>query len=134
MGFEDEYKRGKEKKDPITAFLPALGLILMLAFGAIAFVLHEPAHEKLQELITDFPEEKEVGYAVGGVIFFLLMLFAGFFYALFQPKREHQVTESELRKEKKAIEREAVERKQRRKKIRQEAFKQRKERENQQKE
>ena len=133
MGFEDEYTRGKQKKDPITKFLPALGLVLVLAFAAIAFVLHEPAHELLQENITDFPEEKEVGYVVGGVIFVVMMLFAGFFYAMFQPKREHQVTESELRKEKKAIEQEHRERKQRRKKMRHQALQQRKDREKQQK-
>ena len=133
MGFEDEYAGRKQKKDPITAFLPFLGLLLALAFGAIAYVLREPAHEFLIEQINDFPTEEEVSYAVAGVLFLIFMLLAALVYALFAPKPHHKsVTEKELKREKQAIEQERVERKRRKRRMREEAVKEREEREKQQ--
>jgi hypothetical protein len=128
MGFEDEYAGRKKKKDPITAFLPFLGLILAMAFAAIAWVLREPAHEFLIEQISDFPQEEEMAYAVAGVLFLIMMMLAALVYALFAPKPHHKlVTEKELKREKEAIDREHLERKRRKRRMRQQAAKEREE-------
>lgn len=134
MGFEDEYAGRKQKKDPITAFLPFLGLILIMAFAAIAWVVKEPAHEFLMDQIADFPEEEEVTYAVAVGLFFILMLLVATVYALFAPKPKHkEVTERELKREKHAIELENQERKRRKRRMRAQAAKEREERKKQQK-
>ena len=129
MAFEDEYKGRQKKKDPLKAFLPAIGLLLALAFAAIAFFLREPVQQLLidQNVLTE-PVDEKVGYVIGGVIFLVLMLFAGFIFALFAPKPAKRVTESELKKEREAMQREAQERKERRRKMQKQAFQERKDR------
>lgn len=133
MAFEDEYARPTDKKDPIRFFLPFLGVLLILAFAVIAYFAHEPAHEFLQKKITDFPEEKEVGYLVGGVIFVVLMMLASVLYAVLTPGPAKRTSEAELRRDKQDMEREALERKARKKRLRAQAAQERTEREKQQK-
>ena len=136
MGFEDEYAGKQKKKDPLRAFLPVIGLILALAFAAIAYSIMEPVHKLIADNVDGFPEpEMDTGvmedkyptYAVAGGIFVALVMVATVFFALFAPKPHKQVTENELKDEKRAIERENQERKRRKAKIRQQAMRERKE-------
>jgi hypothetical protein len=99
MSFEDEYVRRPVKKNPLNAYLPILGLILAVALGAIAFVLSEPLHTLLMDNFDTIPPDKEVQYAIGGITFFVFVLFAGLLYAAFSPKSEKTVSERELQKE-----------------------------------
>lgn len=117
MSFEDEYVRKKKKKDPITAFLPAIGLLLIVAIGAVSYILSEPAHKFLSENMSGVPADKEVGYVVGFVIFIVLMLFIAMIYAAFAPKPPKLVSEKQLQKEKDDREREMRERKKRQRAI-----------------
>lgn len=134
MSFENEYVKGTKREDPLKKFYPAIGFILMLSFAAIAFVLYPFAQEMLAEQFPNFPQEgdeayEQFGYIVAGSIFVLLMLFFSLLYALFAARGEKQVTEKELKDEKRAREQEKLARKRRKKKIQQEQAKERKRRE-----
>lgn len=112
MSFEDEYVRRAKKKSRLQAFLPLIGLILVIAFAAISFILMEPAHEFLytqffeeQEIRNGTPLEdsfsrEEIGYVVGVSIFVILVMIAGLLYAAGAPKEKVKVTERELKQEK----------------------------------
>jgi hypothetical protein len=105
MSFEDEYVQRRTRKDPIRKFLPALGMILIIAFGAIAWVLQEPLRDLAVEQFPDLPQEnedgyKEVGYIASGVVFGVLVMIGGLMYAAFAPKPGLSVSEKELRQEK----------------------------------
>lgn len=112
MAFEDEYAGRGRKRSGINAFLPFLGLILIISFGAIAYILSEPVH---QYIYTQFIEESEIRnatpvedsfdnekiqYVVGGAIFIILVMIGGALYALGAPKEKIKVTERELKQEK----------------------------------
>jgi predicted histidine transporter YuiF (NhaC family) len=133
MSFEDEYtlKKYKKKRDPLTAFLPALGLILIVALAAIAYVLSEPAGEVVRDNIiqdTQDVDEQQVQMVTGGVIFLVGVLLVGMLYALFapRPRSEDRVTEADIKKEKEAKQREYIARRKRQKKIAQQETKDRK--------
>lgn len=117
MSFEDEYVRKKKKKDPITAFLPAIGLLLAVAIGAVSYILSDPAHQFLIDNMNDVPADKEVGYVVAVVIFIVLMLFIAMIYAAFAPKPTKLVSERQLQKEKDEMERERLQRKKRQREV-----------------
>ncbi|MFW5709006.1 MAG: hypothetical protein ACOCX5_02175 [Chloroflexota bacterium] len=127
MSFEDEYQRRGKKKSSIAPWLPAMGFILLVAFGAIAFVLSEPVHEFIYEqffledeiqnnvpLSESFGRE-EIQYVVGVVIFLLVTMLGGLFYAMFAPKpaAENRVTERDMKREREAKLKEQMERKKR---------------------
>lgn len=112
MGFEDEYAGRGRKKSGIKAFLPFFGLILIVAFAAIAIILSKPVHEFLY---TEFFEESEirnatpiedsflndqVQYVVALVIFIIMVMIGGLLYAAGAPKEKIKVTERELKQEK----------------------------------
>jgi len=134
MSFEDEYAGRKKKKDPLRAFLPVIGLILIVCFAAISWVVHEPLRDALVENISDLPQENEegfteVGYVAGGSVFVILLMFTSLLYAAFAPKPEKIVSERELLQEKKAREAEAKARKKRKREMQQQMAKDRKNRE-----
>lgn len=107
-----------EKKNPLQAFLPIIGLVLIVIAGAIAFFASAPAHDFLMDQFPgQIPNQDVVQYAVGGIIFLLIILFVALIYAAFQPKPEMTVTERELDREKKERERERLERKKRQKRM-----------------
>lgn len=109
-----EYNPEEEKyKVSIRAFLPVLGLFLIIALGAVSFVLSEPATEWLRDTVDNIPNEDEVQYVVGGIVFLVLVLLSGFLYALFAPKPKKRVTEAELKKERMQMQREKRARKKR---------------------
>jgi len=125
---EHEYVKGKQTRDPIRPFLPVIGLFMIVALGAIAFVLSTPVHELLMDQISDFPEEQEVQYVVGVVIFLLLVLVMSLIYAAFAPKPARTVSEKELKQEKAAIERERLAKKRRRRQMRKQMYEDREKR------
>jgi len=138
MGFEDEYSGRQKKKDPLKPYYPLLGLLLGLAFAAIAYAVAPPVHQFIYDsgFIKTFPEPKmDTGvlkdkyptFAVAGVIFVALVLIATVIFALFAPKPQKQVTENELKDEKRAHEREVAARKRRQARIRQQAAREREE-------
>lgn len=125
MGFEDEYARRNRKRNPITPFLPVLGLFMLVALGAVAFVLSDPVHQFIYEeffqeeeqqngtLPEDSFNQDEAQYMVGGGLFVILLMVMGLLYAMFAPKPDKTVTERELKKEKMEMQREAELRKRR---------------------
>lgn len=117
MSFENEYARSKKKKDPIRAFLPVIGLVLIVCFAAISWVVHEPIRDALAENVTDLPQPgqdgfEEIGYVAGGAVFVVLLMITSLMYSAFAPKPEKIVSERELLREKKerAAEKKARER------------------------
>jgi len=107
-----------EKKSPLQAFLPIIGLVIVVIAGAFSYFVSEPAHDFLRRQFgSQIPNEPVVQYAVAGMIFLLIVLVVGMIYAIFQPKPEMTVSERELDREKKERERERLERKKRQKRI-----------------
>jgi hypothetical protein len=145
MSFEDEYAGRQKQSNNLRAFLPIMGLMLLVAFGAIAWIASEPLHDFVyeeffqQEEATDgiLPGDEnsfardEVQYFFAAGTFLLLLMLSGFTYALFAPKPTKLATEAELKKEREAKRREAVEKKRRRQTINKQmaAERERKERE-----
>ena len=117
MSFEDEYARQEKKKNPLTAFLPLLGLMLAAAFGLIAYIVSEPVQDMLVQNISGFPREQEAQYVVAAVIFISLVLIGGVIYSIFAPKPPKLVTERELKKERDRREQEEKDKKRRRRKV-----------------
>lgn len=108
MSFEDEYSgRDMEaQKTSIRAFLPVMGFFLLIALGAVSYVLSAPVHELVMENVDGVPADQEVQYLVAGVLFVVLMMFVGMLYAAFAPKPQKRVTEAELKRERVAVQRE----------------------------
>lgn len=129
MSFEDEYAGRNKSKSPLTAFLPLMGLFLIVSLGAIAFIASEPVHELIyeqffvdQELREGTPASEsfmrdEIQYAVAGGLFVILVLLSGALYAAFAPKPDKVVTERELKQEKAKKEQELREQKRRKQMI-----------------
>jgi hypothetical protein len=104
MSYDDQM-RIRERRDPMRKFLPAMGMILVVAFGAISWVLHEPLRDLLVEQISSLPRPnqdgfKEVGYVAGGTLFIVLVMLAALFYAAFAPKPDKKVSNQFLKEEK----------------------------------
>jgi predicted PurR-regulated permease PerM len=99
MSFEDEYVRRLEKKNPLNPFLPVLGLFLAAALGAVAYIVSEPLQDLLSRNIANFPAGTEIRYVIAGVLFIILLLFAGMIYALLAPKPTKLISEQQLKKE-----------------------------------
>ncbi len=113
MSFENEYAKSKKKKSAMAPFLPAIGLILILCFAAIAFVVSEPLTDILRDNMTEIPNNQEVTYVVGFIVFLGLVLTTGLLFALFTPKPSKMITEQELKKERQQAAREKLARKKR---------------------
>ena len=113
MSFENEYVKSKQKRSAMGPFLPAIGLILIVCFAAIAFVASEPLTEVLRENMAEVPDDEEVSYVVGFIVFLGLLLITGLLFAMFAPKPPKMVTEQELKKERQQVAREKEARKKR---------------------
>ncbi|TVR23298.1 MAG: hypothetical protein EA396_03445 [Anaerolineaceae bacterium] len=107
-----DYQNRMSKRKSITKWLPVLGLLLAIAMAALAFILSEPVHSWLYDSFfadserlrgiqgtSDSFDQEIVQYVVGGVMFFLFMVFFATIYALFAPKRKIKVSEKQLKKE-----------------------------------
>lgn len=109
---ERAYIERMSKRNRIAKWLPALGFLLAIAMAALAFILSEPVHSWMYETFfaeaeairgiqgtADSFDQEIVQYAVGGVMFFVFMVFFATIYALFAPKRKIKVSEKQLKKE-----------------------------------
>ncbi|MBC7869404.1 MAG: hypothetical protein H7Y09_01085 [Chitinophagaceae bacterium] len=112
---EDEYaaKKRRSTKNPVTAFLPAIGLILAVVLAAVAYVISGPAHDFLAKQDIGIPSNDEVQYVIAGVLWLLLVLLTAMIYAMFAPKPEKLATEAQMKKEKVANQKETLARKKR---------------------
>jgi hypothetical protein len=143
MGFEDEYAgKGKAESKGVRPFLPIMGLVLMIAFGAIAFVVSPNAVLLAQNNLEGFdggcfqtatgvdcdPEQVGIRLIFAGLIFVVLMGFAGFFLALAspKPKTDKLATEKQLKKEKAERQKERQAQKKRKQEINRKVAKERK--------
>jgi flagellar biosynthesis protein FlhB len=98
-----------KKKTSTRAFLPVIGFVLMLAFGAIAYVLGPILHTQFgtQLGMADIAAQLQLPPAQVGSIFFgvvvflLLVLFGGLLLSAFSPKQRINVHEQDMDKERK---------------------------------
>ncbi len=98
--------RGKyepEKKDPLRAFLPIIGLIIIVIAGAVGwfsapFVL-EYGGQYIPSEVTTQLDEFTLQVLVAVAIFFIIVAVFSAIYALFSPKTNKLVTESTLKQE-----------------------------------
>ena len=107
----------ESRSTTIKAFLPVMGLFLLVAVGAVSYVLSEPAHQAMIDNIDNIPADVEVQYLVGAVIFVVLLMFVGMVYAAFAPKPGKRVTEAEMKRERMMKEREKKMQKKRKQEI-----------------
>ncbi len=126
-----EYLSKASKKNSIARWLPALGFLLVLALGAVSFVLSEPVHQAVYSAMFEEQElMRGIGpgspdsfmqptgqYGVAFVIFIVLLLFMGVLYTLFAPKPKYRVHETALKKERTQNEQERRREKLRKQKI-----------------
>lgn len=106
MMTEEDYRVRKAKGTSIRAFFPILGLILMIAFGVVAYVLAPLLTNLLDSsgLIAGLPPElyERMDLISGIIIFVVMMLSTALLYAIVAPKPKKVVTERDLDRERKA--------------------------------
>jgi uncharacterized membrane protein len=106
MMTDEDYRVRKARGTSIRAFFPILGLILMIAFGAVAYVLAPSLTTILENsgLIGGLSPElyERMDLISGVIIFMVMMLFTGLIYAIVAPKPKRAVTERDLDRERKA--------------------------------
>ena len=107
---EDEARRNQ-------AWWGIAGLILSIAFGAIAYILSESAAQQTLRLVPGIaPETWRI--IVGGAIFVGLVSIFGIVFAIFSPKRKDKLNERELDKERRQMWAEENAKKMRQKEVR----------------
>lgn len=102
MGTDENYGIRKARRISIRAFLPLIGLILIIVFGAIAVVFAPTLTNIISDSITIPPSLADnFDLVSGGVIFFALVLSATMLYTIAAPKPKRGVTERGLDRERK---------------------------------
>lgn len=103
MMTEEDYHLKQAKKVSIRAFLPIFGLILIIAFGAIAYVFGTPLTELLRGFIPISTQDLDTfDWISRAIIFLALVMVATLVYSIAIPKKKDIVTERALEKERKA--------------------------------
>jgi hypothetical protein len=116
---EDEARRNQ-------AWWGIAGLILAIAFGAIAYIVSQPLAEQTIRLVPGIAPNLWRIF-VGAAIFVGLIALSGILFALFAPKRKDKFNERELDKERKQLWAEAKAKKMRQKEVRKQIGKARRE-------
>ena len=116
---EDEARRNQ-------AWWGIAGLILAIAFAAIAYIVSEPLAEQTIRLVPGIAANLWRIF-VGAAIFVGLIALSGILFALFAPKRKDKFNERELDKERKQLWAEAKAKKMRQKEVRKQIGKARRE-------
>lgn len=116
---EDEARRNQ-------AWWGIAGLILAIAFGAIAYIVSEPLAAQTIRLVPGIAPNLWRIF-VGAAIFVGLIALSGILFALFAPKRKDKFNERELDKERKQLWAEAKAKKMRQKEVRKQIGKARRE-------
>lgn len=81
--------------------LPVVGLVMIIAAGAIAFLLSRPAGVLLRSRIAPGADMQSIQLAAGIGIFLVIIMVFGALYAAIVPKPPKGISEGELDKEKK---------------------------------
>jgi hypothetical protein len=110
----DEDYRGVKQKKGISprAFLPAIGLILIIAFGAIAYVASTPLQKSFGSDLG-MPDRDTGKLFFGVATFLVLVLSTGLLFTILGPKKGKQVSERDMDKERKMKQAEELMRKKR---------------------
>ncbi len=102
MMTEEDYRLKQAKRVSVRAFLPLFGLILIVAFGAIAFIFGPSLTDVMRGFIPIAPADLETfDWISRAVIFFALVMIATLLYAIAIPKKKDMVSERTLDKERK---------------------------------
>ncbi len=119
MGTDEDYgSTGRRKRSKgIKPWLPVIGLLLLVSFGAMAFVLSEPLYNAASSaFVMDITPD--VGRLVAGIVLFVIFSFIGLIiYAIFAPKRTHLTNENLLERERKSKKAEQVAKKKRQRQV-----------------
>ena len=99
------------KKDPLKAFYPIIGLVVMLIAGAVGwfgapFALDFADNYIPSEVITSLVDVHPLApeMLVAFLIFLMIVMLFSAIFAIFAPKQEKLVTESALKQERSARE------------------------------
>jgi predicted histidine transporter YuiF (NhaC family) len=111
MMSEEEYRR--KRKTSTKAFLPAVGLILLIAFGAISYAIAPILERQFRGKIGAIPDGDMGELFYGAMLFLILIMITGLVLAFFSPKSKKNVSERELDKERKMKHAETVAKKKR---------------------
>lgn len=109
-------KFAKKKKDPLKPFYPIIGLIVMVAAGAIGIFAAPFAIDMVSSnLPTEIMQRNEAQLTIlsfsiselelmfAAMIFFVVVGFLGFVFAIFAPKPPKEVSEKALMADKRAM-------------------------------
>jgi uncharacterized membrane protein len=97
-------KYAKKKPPWWKPFLPLLGLLLLVIFGVVSFVLSGPVAAQVDAMVTQRAlPMREMQIISGIAIFIVQVFFVAMIYAIFQPKGPKGVTERELDREKREM-------------------------------
>jgi len=118
-----EQMRGPKKKNPLQAFLPVLGLLLLLLAGAIGFFASGPVYHILNTNTSLFAQvsapQQQMELVVGIVIGLLVVMIVSAIYAAaFAPKPSKLVSEKQMMKERQDKEAERLAKKRRQQQMR----------------
>jgi predicted histidine transporter YuiF (NhaC family) len=103
MMTEEDYRLKQQRRTTIRAFLPLFGLILIVAFGAIAYIFGPTLTDILRGFIPIASNDLNTFDWISRVIIFLsLVMIATLIYSMAVPKKKDIVTERALEKERKA--------------------------------
>lgn len=134
MGTDEEYGVKVRKGKGLKPFYPLIGLILIGAFAAIAYVIGPVVTNALLDSGTLYLEDFATQYEpmkliVSGAVFFAMTLLGALLFAVAAPKPKRasaNVSERDLDRERKARNQAELDAKKRRKKVRNEMAKARK--------
>lgn len=103
MMTEEDYRLKQGKRTTIRAFLPLFGLILIIAFGAIAYIFGQSLTDLLRGFIPIAANDLTTfDWISRAVIFFALVMITTLIYSIAIPKKKDVVSERALEKERKA--------------------------------
>lgn len=100
MMTDEDYRMRQKKGVSPRAFLPAIGLILIIAFAAIAYVASTPLQRSLGNDLG-MPDANTGRIFFGVATFLVLTLFTGLLFAVLAPKKGKQVSERDMDRERK---------------------------------
>jgi type VI protein secretion system component VasK len=108
------------RRTTLRTFFPLIGLILMIAYGAIAWAFAPSLSYTIQTNVATIPPDmlQYLDLISGGIIFLVLLLMTTLLYASAAPKPKRQVSENQLDKERKERIAAEVERKKRQRQVR----------------
>ena len=112
-------KFAPKKKEPLKAFYPVIGLILMAIAGAVGYFSSEWAYELLGQYVSNLPQDDfQMQMIVAFAIFLAITVVFAAIFAIFAPKPPKMLSEKALLAEKQDRERERLRAKKRKAQMR----------------